>query len=157
MTQIEHSRSIAIEEWCAMAAKGMAPPVTIPLEGSSMQPLIRRSLDPVTVVPLQRPVKKGDVVLFTPAPGRYVVHRVWKLEEHRLQTLGDNCAYPDGWMPYECVLGMAVSVCRRGKKYRLDTPGARLWGRFWMLLYPIRKRYRKMRSYAGRCCRKFFK
>ena len=152
-----NTRSIPIGEWIALAREGTAPPVTIPLEGSSMQPLIRRSSDPVTIVPLQRPLKIGDVVLFTTGPGRYVVHRVWKLEEERVQTLGDNCINPDPWLPYACILGQAVLFSRNGRRYRLDTPAARLWGRFWMLLYPIRLQYKKLRSLAGRCYRKLFK
>lgn len=151
------TRSIPIGEWVALAREGAAPPVTIPLEGSSMQPLIRRHIDPVTIVPLHRPLKKGDVVLFTNAPGRFVVHRVWKLEETSVQTLGDNCLNPDSWIPYDCVLGQAVSFSRNGRRYRLDTPASRIWGRFWMTLYPIRKCYRKLRSFAGRCYRKYFK
>ena len=152
-----NTRSIPIGDWVTLAREGAAPPVTIPLEGSSMQPLIRRSIDPVTIVPLQRPLKKGDVVLFTTGPGRYVVHRIWKIEENRFQTLGDNCIDPDGWLPLENILGQAVSFRRKGRLYRLDTPGARLWGRFWMLLYPIRKQYKKLRSLAGRYYRKLFK
>lgn len=151
-----NTRSIPIGEWVALAREGAAPPVTIPLEGSSMQPLIRRSLDPVTIVPLQRPLKKGDVVLFTTRPGRYVVHRVWKLENDRLQTLGDNCRNPDGWMPYDCVIGQAVSFRRNGRKYPLDSSGARLWGWLWMVLFPIRKMYYRARSLAGKCYRKLF-
>lgn len=150
-------RSISIGEWFTLARDGAAPPVTIPLEGSSMQPLIRRSKDLVTIVPLQRPLKTGDVVLFTTSPGRYVVHRVWKLENDRVQTLGDNCLYPDPWLPYACILGQAVAFSRNGRKYRLDTPASRIWGRFWMLLYPIRKEYKKLRFFAGRCYRRFFK
>ena len=60
MTNANQSRSIGIDAWCVLAKEECAPPVTIPLEGSSMMPLIRRSMDPVTIVPLQRPLKKGD-------------------------------------------------------------------------------------------------
>lgn len=150
-------RSISIYEWIALAGEGAAPPVTIPLEGSSMQPFIRRSVDPVTIVPLQRPVKKGDVVLFTTAPNRFVVHRIWKLEKDQVQTLGDNCINPDPWLPYSSILGQVVSFRRNGRRYRLDTRAARILGRIWMALYPIRKLYLKFRSFAGRCYRKFLK
>lgn len=155
--QMNPVRSISIDDWCALAAEGSAPPVTIPLEGSSMMPLIRRNVDPVTVVPLQRRLKKGDVVLFTPGAGCYVVHRVWKLREHQVQTLGDNCWNPDPWLPCEAVLGQAVTFTRNGRRHRLDTCGARLWGRFWMGLFPVRKCWRRLRSTAGRLFRAYFK
>lgn len=156
MMQTNHIRSISIDAWCVLAKEGSAPPVTIPLEGSSMMPLIRRNVDPVTIVPLQRPLKKGDVVLFTTGKGRYVVHRVWKLEENRLLTIGDNCVNPDGWIPCEAVLGQALSFTRNGRRYRLDTRAARIWGRVWMWMYPARKSYMRLRRFAGRWYRKLF-
>ena len=155
--QTKISRSIGIEEWCQLSKEGIAPPVTILLEGSSMQPLIRRGIDPVTIVPLQRPLKKGDVILFTPNPGHYVVHRVWKLKYGSVCTLGDSCQNPDGWFPEEGVLGQAVCFIRNGRRYQLDTRFARLWGRLWMSLFPVRKVYYSARVLAGKCYRKVFK
>lgn len=151
------TRSIGIEEWCQLSKEGIAPPVTIPLEGSSMRPLIRRGIDPVTIVPLQRPLKKGDVILFTTTHGRFVVHRVWKLKDGYVCPLGDNCWNPDGWFPEENVLGQGVCYIRNGRRYRLDTRSARIWGRIWMCLFPVRKVYYLTRALAGKCYRKFFK
>ena len=153
--QTKITYSIGIEEWCKLSKEGIAPPVTIPLEGSSMQPLIRRGIDPVTIVPLQRPLKKGDVILFTTNPGRFVVHRVWKLKDGFVCPLGDNCWNPDGWIPEENVLGQAICYIRNGRRYRLDTPPARIWGRVWMGLLPVRIVYYRARALAGKCCRKF--
>lgn len=155
--QTKLTRSIGIEQWCELSKEGIAPPVTIPLEGSSMKPLIRRGIDPVTIVPLQRPLKKGDVILFTTNPGRFVVHRVWKLKEGYVCPLGDNCWNPDGWIPEENVLGQAVCYVREGRRHRLDTRFARLWGRAWMALFPVRKVYYRARALAGKCYRKLFK
>lgn len=156
MTQNKTTRSIGIEQWWELARQGIAPPVTIPLEGSSMQPLIRRGLDPVTIVPLQRPLRIGDVVLFTSGNGRFVVHRVWKLAPGRVRTFGDNCWNPDAWIPESAVLGQVICYSRQGKTHRLDTPYARAWGRFWMALHPLRRCYLKLRQLAGRCYRRFF-
>lgn len=156
MTQDKLTRSIGIAQWCQLAREGAAPSVTILLEGSSMQPLIRRGKDPVTIVPLQGPLKIGDVVLFTTGPERFVVHRVWKIKPGQVRTFGDNCWYPDSWIPDACVLGQAICYSRNGQRYRLDTPAARGWGRFWMSIHPLRRCYKKLRSLAGRCYRKLF-
>lgn len=153
--QTRITRSIGIEDWCQLSKEGIAPPVTIPLEGSSMQPLIRRGIDPVTIVPLQRPLKKGDVILCTTNPGRFVVHRVWKLKDGLVCPLGDSCRNPDGWIPEENVLGQAVCFIRNGRRYRLDTRSARIWGRVWMSLFPVRRLYYRTRALAGKCYRKF--
>lgn len=155
MTQETQTRSIPMEQWCALAREGAAPPVTICLEGDSMRPLIRRGRDPVTIVPLQRALKKGDVVLFKLGE-RYIVHRVWRMKEHLVQTFGDNCWNPEPWFPQGQVLGQVVRFVRNGRTVRLDTRLARCWGRLWLAAYPIRRVYMKLRALAGRCYRKIF-
>lgn len=155
MTQDTKTRSIPMEQWCDMAREGAAPPVTICLEGESMRPLIRRGKDPVTIVPLTRPPMKGDVVLFRLGE-RYVVHRVWRLQEGLVQTFGDNCWNPEPWFPVQQVLGQVVRYVRNGRTHQLDTPQARAWGRVWMGIHPIRICYKKLRAFAGRCYRKVF-
>lgn len=155
MTQEALTRAIPMETWCELAKEGSAPPVTICLEGDSMRPLIRRGKDPVTIIPLARPLEKGDVVLFRLGE-RYIVHRVWKLEDGRVRTFGDNCWNPDPWIPENQVLGLVVKYSRNGKVHRLDTPQARAWGRAWMAIHPIRLCYKRLRALAGRCYRKIF-
>ena len=155
MTQASQTRSIPMEQWCALAREGSAPPVTICLEGDSMRPLIRRGKDPVTIIPLQQPLKKGDVVLFRLGE-RYIVHRVWQLKDGRVRTFGDNCWNPDPWIPENQVLGQVVRFSRAGRAFRLDTPSARAWGRVWMFIHPMRLCYKRLRAFAGRCYRKLF-
>ena len=155
MTQEALTRAIPMETWCELAKEGSAPPVTICLEGDSMRPLIRRGKDPVTIIPLARPLEKGDVVLFRLGE-RYIVHRVWKLEDGRVRTFGDNCWSPDPWIPQGQVLGLVVKYSRNGKVHRLDTPRAKAWGRVWMAIHPVRLCGKRLRSLAGRCYRKVF-
>ena len=149
-------RTIPMEQWCALARENVAPPVTICLEGESMRPLIRKGRDPVTIVPVRGELKKGDVVLFTLGDGRYVVHRVWRLREGLVRTLGDNCVNPEPWFPRAQVLGQVVRFSRNGHAFRLDTPAARAFGRVWMVLFPIRRGYKRARALAGRMYRRVF-
>ena len=155
MTQAFQTRSISIAQWCALAQDGAAPPVSICLEGDSMRPLIRRGKDPVTIAPLSKPLQRGDVVLFQRGE-KYIVHRVWKLQNGLVRTFGDNCWNPEPWFPEKQVLGWAIKYRRNGKTYRLDTPAARAWGRLWLALYPLRLCYKRLRSLAGRCYKKMF-
>lgn len=155
MTQQTQFRSIHLEDWHSLAREGAAPPVTICLEGDSMRPLIRRGKDPVTIIPLQRPLKKGDVVLFR-LGGKYIVHRVWKMQGGLVRTFGDNCWHAEPWFPEEQVLGQVVKFSRSGRTHRLDTRAARAWGRAWLAVHPIRLCYKRLRAFAGRCYRKIF-
>ena len=148
------TRQMSIAAWRAMALNGPAPPMRIPLEGDSMRPLIRRGRDRVTIVPLTRPLRRGDVVLFEFPPGRYVVHRVYRLKDGRVQTLGDHCWNPDPWLPEAAVLGQAVQAERGRLRLALDSAPARAWGRCWMTALPLRRAYFAARRLAGRTLRK---
>ena len=150
---MSQTREIPIRQWCEMARQGAAPPVTIPLEGDSMRPLIRRGCDPVTIVPICGELRIGDVVLFT-LGGRYVVHRLRKIRGDRVQTLGDHCLSSEPWFPKEQVLGRAIRYRRNGRAHRLDTRPARFFGRIWMAAFPLRRAYMRLRSLAGRCYRR---
>lgn len=149
-------RTISIAQWSALAKNGSAPPVTVCLDGSSMMPLIRRGKDPVTIVPLQQPLRTGDVVLITTGGERYVVHRIWKIRGENIRTLGDHCANPDPWITKDHVLGQVVYYSRNGVKHRLDTVASRMWGRAWMAVFPFRKCCIKLKYIARKYFRKIF-
>lgn len=147
-------RQISIARWHSLVQRGTVLPMNIPLEGDSMRPLIRRSQDPVFIVPLTRPLKCGDVVLFEAPPGRYVAHRVRRIKDSYVQTLGDYCWNPDPWIPSSAVLGVAVTVERNGRRIPLDNSLARTLGCVWMAGLPLRRGYWRCRALAGRCLRK---
>ena len=147
-------RRMSIAQWHALAKDGPAPPMCVPLEGDSMRPLIRRGRDRVTIVPLTRPLKRGDVVLFEAPPGRYVVHRVYRLRDGFVQTLGDHCWNPDVWIPERQVLGQAVQAERGRMRIPLDSALARGWGCCWMALLPGRRVYFKLRHRCGDALRR---
>ena len=147
-------RHMSIAQWHALARDGPVPPMRIFLEGDSMRPLIRRGRDQVTIVPLTRPLKRGDVVLFESTPGRYVVHRVYRLQDGFVQTLGDNCRNPDPWIPEQQVLGQVVQVERGKWRISMDTIFSCVWGCLWMTLLPVRHAYFAIRHMLGMILRK---
>lgn len=153
----ESLRSIGIQEWCELAREGAAPSVTIRLDGDSMRPLIRRNRDEVTIQPLNRPLRTGDVVLFQSRDGRYIVHRVRRLRGSSLQTLGDNCWNPDPWIEEKQVLGLAAAVKRNGRSISLNTALSRGLGRAWLAFRPLRNLWRGAKSRAARMIRRIYK
>ena len=156
MAQETMTRSIPMEAWCKLAREGAAPPVTICLEGDSMRPLIRRGRDPVTIIPINRPLQKGDVVLFRLGE-RYIVHRVWQMKDGMVRTFGDNCWNPEPWFPENQVLGQVVTYSRNGKTHRLDTPAARAWGRLWLTIHPVRRVCLRLKNLAAKVVRRLRK
>lgn len=82
------------------------------------------------------------------------MHRVRRIKDSYVQTLGDHCWNPDPWMPTTAVLGVAVMVERAGLRIPLDNPLARVLGRVWMAGLFLRRGYWRCRSLAGKCLRK---
>ena len=139
MNDTKTTRSVSVEEWCELAQTGEVMPIKIQLDGISMQPLVRRRRDFVTVVPLRREPQKGDIVLFMDKKNRYCVHRVNKTDGNKVRTLGDNCFDYDGWTDKSNISGLVISLERNGKKYNLDSTAFRFYGKVRMAILPLRK------------------
>ena len=124
--------SLSVPEWHRIAMEGTAPPVRILLNGCSMDPLIRRNRDFVTIAATDQELVPGDIVLFAvPDVERYVVHRVWKIQDGQVLTWGDNCGEPDGWLPKEAIWGRVVLIERGKREIRPDPVKGIHWARFW--------------------------
>ncbi len=151
------NKSLAIPEWHRMAMEGTAPPVRIPLNGNSMFPLIRWNKDYVTIVPLDRELTLGDIVLIAePGTGRYVMHRVWELRDGQVLTWGDHCVEPDGWVPAEAIWGRAVLI-ERGRREIPTDPGKGLrWAKFWHQAGKAYRLYERYRNGIARRIKKLF-
>ena len=131
--------SISIREWAALAQSGRAANVTIQLHGNSMRPLVRKERDDVTIAPLSRPLRRGDVVLFQARDGRYTVHRVIRCDPGQILTQGDHCRRPDFPTPLENVFGLVVQVERGRLHFPINNAFSRFCGLFWIRILPVRK------------------
>ena len=125
-------KTLSIPEWHRLTKEGTKLPVRITLRGWSMEPLIRMNTDYVTVMPLDTLPQIGDIVLFADQNGtRYVIHRVWDMNNQNVLTWGDNCLAPDGWIPIEEVLGKIVLIERGKRKIQTNPVKGVKWARFW--------------------------
>lgn len=150
----EEVLDISVAEWHELSLNATDIPVTLRLNGCSMQPLIRKQKDIVTVVPVNRPVRTGDIVLFARSDGVYVIHRICKIKGGTVLTIGDNCVDFDAPMPASQVWGIAVSLERNGKKIRLDSSFSRACGRLRMATRPARLLLKKLLRFGARTKRK---
>ena len=104
--------------------------------GNSMWPLLAHGADRV-VLKKQTP-KKGDIVLYCPVEGKYLLHRINRIRGGRFRAAGDGNCFHDGSFPLTCVVGTVVRLCRRGKWMERQGWLLRMWGFWWNLLFPIR-------------------
>lgn len=151
------NKSLSIPEWHQMAMEGNAPPVRIPLNGYSMFPLIRKGIDFVTIIPLDRKLALGDIVLISePDTGRYVMHRVWETQDGQVLTWGDHCAEPDRWVPIEAIWGRAVLIERGRREIHTDPVKGLRWAKFWHQAGKVYRLYERYRNGIIRRIKKLF-
>lgn len=126
----DSTRSLSIQEWVKLAEQNIDIPVRISLHGISMEPLVCKDRDFVTIIPMKRDLLVGDIVLFADMKrDRYVVHRVWKLTDDSVCTWGDNCYNADGWFPKSAIKGLVIKVEKaEGKIIHTDTEYMRKLG-----------------------------
>ena len=133
---------LSIEQWLELTKEGVILPVHITLSGDSMRPLIRKGKERVTILPVTKPLTIGDIVLFhDKIRDRYVVHRVIRLDDDKVQTLGDFCVHPDRWMDISWVYGIVTEIHYRTRCFSTDSNFSRAFGRVWMAIRPIRPIY----------------
>lgn len=116
--------------------------------GSSMHPMLRNCRDTVTLAPVEKPLRKGDVILYRRENSQYVLHRVIKTGK-ALVCCGDN-----QWEPEQVEISQVmavVSAFERGKKIRSVTDtGYRIYAWVWTGLFPVRRLLIALRRRLGK-------
>ena len=146
--------SLSVSEWHRLSLEGTMLPVRTLIGGYSMEPLIRYNRDYVTIIPLSESLAVGDIVLFSdPYQKRYVLHRVWTLENERVLTWGDNCDSPDAWMTVNDIWGKVILIERGKHKITPDARKGLLFARFWHI---TGRAYRILRGTVSRVYHRIF-
>ena len=113
--------------------------VEFTVTGNSMWPLLKHGRDSVTLTLCRgSDIKKGDIILFEALPSKYLLHRVTRISEGFFETTGDFNTFCDGEFPKDCVKGRAISVTRKGKRFKTDALLIKMYSVCWMGLFPVR-------------------
>lgn len=108
--------------------------------GYSMYPFLVSGRDSVIIeCPGNKGYRKGDILLFQPVPGKYILHRATKLTKEGFEATGDGNFFRDGFFPYDCIVGRAVAIVRKGKTISCSALWYQLLYRIWGWLFPFRK------------------
>lgn len=99
--------------------------------GNSMLPFIRGGKDSV-VLKKKPAVEAGDIVLVR-LPGRYVLHRVIRIDNEELTLMGDGNVSGTEHCSLQDVMGTVTAI---HKGNRTVIPGS---GSFWRSIKPIRR------------------
>ena len=107
--------------------------------GNSMSPFLVGGRDRVFLSRLNRPAKRGDILLYRRNSGAYVLHRVFRWEGETLTMVGDAQWDLEPGIRREQVLAVVTRVQRKGS---ILGPGDLWWDFFetlWIRLVPLRR------------------
>ena len=117
------------------------------ISGSSMTPFLADGRDTVYLARLERPVRRGDMLLYQRIGGQYVLHRVWKAEKDGTFTMvGDAQTELEHGIREAQIIAIVTSVVRKGKSM---APGGFWWEFFekvWIRMVPLRPLFWKAYS-----------
>ena len=115
--------------------------VTITAKGYSMNPFIVHMKDEITLGPWKdHMIKKGAVVLVKDNRGAFVLHRIISRNGNQIRLMGDGNIGIIETASTADIIGLMISVTKKGRSYKTDGLIWRLYSWFWQLLTPI-KRY----------------
>ena len=109
------------------------------VSGRSMTPFLIDGRDTVYLSRLERPARRGDILLYQRSGGQYVLHRVWKAEKDgTFIMVGDAQTELEPGIREEQIIAVVTRVLRKGKPV---VPGSFWWGFFekvWIRMVPLR-------------------
>lgn len=114
--------------------------VSITAKGYSMNPFIIHLRDQITLGPWNdSQIKKGAVVLVKESRGNFVIHRIIKREGNRLTLMGDGNIGITETADVKNIIGLMVSVTKKGRTYSVEGLRWRLYSWLWRLVTPVRR------------------
>ena len=133
--------------------------VLLTVTGNSMYPLFRSGADRVLLEkPKPAPLKRGDIALYQRPNGKYVLHRVMKVQNGAYWMAGDAQTDLEKGVAPDSVVAVVCAFERNGRRTPCRSGGYRIYSQLWMLLRPLRRPIFKTRAWAGRllkkCCGK---
>lgn len=112
--------------------------VSMTIVGSSMAPFLRHESDKIFFAAPDGPLKKGDMVFYQRANGRFVMHRIAKVQADSYYMVGDAQTEIEGPLNREQIFAKITKVERKGK---MLTEGDFSWSFFqgpWLWVRPLR-------------------
>ena len=110
-------------------------------QGESMRPWIEGGRDSVVLRRMTRAARRGDIVLAQSVGGRYVLHRVLRIESAgTIVLMGDGNLQQREHCTVDDVKALVTHVVdAHGKKHDLYTPARRMAATLWYACLPVRR------------------
>lgn len=109
------------------------------VSGGSMLPFLAPGRDTVYLKAIDRPLRRGDIVFYRRADGRYILHRLHRIDGEKCWFVGDAQDDIEGPLNIKCAFAYVTEALRKGKTQK---PGCICWDFFeniWPLAVGSRK------------------
>ena len=117
--------------------------------GTSMLPMLRQGKDQVVLSPLPEKLKKYDLPLYQRKNGQFVLHRIVGVGD-TYTCLGDNQFDVEPGLGHEQMIALVTAFTRDGREIPVTAWHYRLYCRLWYHSRPIRRFYRRAKSWLRR-------
>lgn len=113
--------------------------VSMMIAGNSMSPFLVHERDGITFKKPNRELRRGDIVFYEQAGGRFICHRICKIRSDGYYMVGDAQFQIEGPIAREQIFGLITGVTRKGQRL---SKGDFLWDFFekvWIRIIPLRR------------------
>lgn len=115
--------------------------------GRSMEPLFKEHRDIAVVSRVEKPFKKGDIVLYSRDEKSFILHRIVKIKGENLIIRGDNNLNFESDIKANRIIGVLTALYRKGKYMTAEDIPFKAFAVFSKIRYPFIYVYRKLRHF----------
>lgn len=98
--------------------------------GVSMLPMLRQGIDCVILSPVPKKLKKYDLPLYQRDNGKYILHRVVKVDE-TYTMVGDNQFELEHGVRHDQILALVTAFTRGDREISVENLSYKLYCRLW--------------------------
>lgn len=144
--------AILMEQYKALLPSVESLPLLV--TGNSMVPFLVDRRDTVYLSRIERPLRRGDIVLYQRSGGAYILHRIYRQEGNTFVMVGDAQTQLENGIRREQIFAVVTAAQRKGRR---QEPGCFWWDFFekaWIRMVALRpvflRAYGFVRSLFGR-------
>ena len=116
------------------------------IAGNSMVPFLVHERDDIYFKKPDRPLKKGDMVFYQRLNGQFVMHRIYRITDKGIYTVGDAQTVIEGPLHPEHIFALIFAVRRKGKQIGPESFCWKFFQYIWIRMVPLRPACMKLYS-----------
>ena len=141
---------ILLEEYRQLLKDENITALPLVISGNSMSPFLVHGRDTVYLSRLDRPAKRGDVLLYKRDSGAYILHRVYKADKDSYTMVGDAQTQLEQGIRKDQIIAIMTSALCKGKLQKKGSFWWEFFEKLWIKIIPLRPMLTKIYTYITR-------